>query len=437
MTSNIIYTRISIVILTIVAILGTASSCSIPGFFNSTTAAATTYGLIKKDPGVRADGFVRANAVVGLDGNTDNQGLSNLSATKIVRINKDKLYILTKEKGLFRTQNGGQTWSRIYLIPVGSSNSDTNNRNKEINTQIAQNDALIITDFAVDILQPQVLYIAVTEGNFGKIYQSLDEGNNFKEIYSEVEQNIPVLFLAIDPLNSSNIFAILQEGALLRTTDSGLSWEKVRSFKDTPVQIGFVPEFNNLFFVLFASDGLAFSKDTGATWEILALTKAPSEIGENQPKDGLDISFSQNAKFGKYEKIVPITAGITYTTDGKITNPSGKNTWLLIADKQMWYSQNAGNDFKKLVLPLQSEQANIYDIAFDPNSGLNRILASVDNRLFITTNQGKSWNTQDNINLSNPIGNISQILIEKENTEIIYLTLINPKATRNNGLFSF
>lgn len=431
------YRRIAVIALTIVAILGTASSCSVPGFLNSSSSKTTTYGLVKKDPAVRAEGFVRANAIVGVEGNTDNQGLSKLSTLKIVRVNKDKLYILTKEKGLFRSENGGQTWTRVYLIPVGSENSNSSERQKEINAKIASNDKITIIDFAIDSLQPQVIYITVLENNLGKIYQSLDEGKNFKEIYSEVEQDIRVLFITVDPLNSSNIFAILEEGALLRTTDSGLSWQKVRSFRDNPVQIGFVPEFNNLFFVLFEKDGLAYSTDTGNNWQLLALTKAASEIGENQPKDGLDISFSKNAKFGRYEKIIPVTAGITYNSSGKVNNPSNKNPWLLIADKQMWYSENAGNNFKKLVLPIQSEQANIYDVVPDPNAGLNRILASVDNRLFITTNQGKSWNTQDNINLSTEIGNISQILIEPENTEVIYLTLINPKAIRSNGLFNF
>lgn len=436
MTNNPIRLRIITIIITIVAVLGTAASCSIPGFPNNNTKPNITYGIIKQDLAVRKEGFVKANAVVGLDGNTDNQGLSTLSTIKIDRVTKDKLYILTKEKGLFKTENAGQTWSRIYLIPVGSSNTNNSEKQKELNSQVANNDRILITDFAIDPLQPKTIYLAVFENNFGKIYQSTDEGVSFKQIYSEVQQNIKVLFLTVDPLKSSNIFAILEKGALLRTTDSGLSWQKVRSFKDTPVQIGFVPEFNNLFFVLFERDGLAYSKDVGANWEVLSLSKSVSQIGENQPKDGLDITFSKDKKFGRYEKIIPVIAGISYKSDGKITNPSGKNPWLLVADKQMWYSENANDDFRKLALPLQSEQANIYDIAPDPVVGLDRILASVDNRLFITTNKGQSWNTQDNINLSNPIGNISQIIIDSENPEIVYLGIVNPNASKSNGILN-
>jgi|688.fasta_scaffold09067_13 photosystem II stability/assembly factor-like uncharacterized protein len=435
--SKIFWQRILIVIFTSITILGTAASCSIP-FVSNQAKPTTVYGVLKNDPAVRSDGFVRANAVLQPDGSTDNQGLSGLSVLKIERISKDLLFSLTKQKGLFKSSNGGQIWQRIYLIPVGSTNSDARAKTQEINNQIAANDKIQITDFAIDPNNEKVIYLSVTENRLGKIYQSLDQGITFKEVYSEVQNDIEVLFLTVDPLNSNNIFAILEKGALLRSLDSGLTWEKVRSFKDTPVQIGFVPEFDKLFFVLFQDDGLAYSNDLGDTWVTQKLTKSGSSIGESQPKDSLDLGFGGKATFGKYEKLIPVTAGILVDkATSKITNPTAKKPWILLADKQIWYSQNSGEDFTKLALPLQSEQANIYDVAADPNSGLSRIIASIDSRLFITTNQGQSWNTQDNVNLSSPTGNISQIIVEKENNQIIYLGLIDPKAKRQKGLFVF
>lgn len=435
--SEIFWQRVLIVIFTSITILGTAASCSIP-FINNQSKPTVIYGVLKNDPAVRSDGFVRANAVLQPDGSTDNQGLSGLSVLKIERISKDLLFSLTKQKGLFKSSNGGQIWQRIYLIPVGSNNSDAKAKTQEINNQIAANDKIQITDFAIDPNNEKVIYLSVIENRLGKIYQSLDQGVTFKEVYSEVQNDIEVLFLTVDPLNSNNIFAILEKGALLRSLDSGLTWKKVRSFKDTPVQIGFVPEFDKLFFVLFQDEGLAYSKDLGDTWITQKLTKSASSIGESQPKDSLDLGFGGKATFGRYEKLIPVTAGILVDkATTKITNPTAKKPWILLADKQIWYSQNSGENFTKLALPLQSEQANIYDVAPDPNSGLSRIIASIDNRLFITTNQGQSWNTQDNVNLSNPTGNISQIVVEKENNQIIYLGLIDPKAKRQKGLFVF
>jgi photosystem II stability/assembly factor-like uncharacterized protein len=430
--------RSFIIIFTSVAILGTASSCSLPNAFNLNQTNTTTYGVLKSDPAIRQDGFVRANSVIDLNGNTDTRGLTPLSTLKMVRVTKDNLYILTKEKGIFKSEDGAVNWKRSYVFPVGSDNGDANARTREITAQVATNDKFIVSDFAVDILQEKIIYVAGKENSIGKIFQSLDGGETYKEIYSEVERNIGVLFLTVDPINSLRIFAVLDGGALLRSLDGGLTWQKIRSFKDVPVQIGFVPEFGSLLFVLFEKDGLATSRNNGNTWDISPLTKASSEIGENQPKDGLDLTFSNSAKFGRYEKIIPVTATLTYDREtGQVNRPNNPKPWILIADRQMWYSEDAGRDFKKLILPLQSEQLNLYDVAPDPNSGLGQIYASIDNRLFITRNKGQTWNTQDNINLSGTIGNISQIIIDKDNPEIVYVCLVDAKFKRSNGLFQF
>ncbi|MFM6254933.1 MAG: hypothetical protein ACKPEQ_38340, partial [Dolichospermum sp.] len=88
--SEIFWQRVLIVIFTSITILGTAASCSIP-FINNQSKPTVIYGVLKNDPAVRSDGFVRANAVLQPDGSTDNQGLSGLSVLKIERISKDLL----------------------------------------------------------------------------------------------------------------------------------------------------------------------------------------------------------------------------------------------------------------------------------------------------------------------------------------------------------
>jgi hypothetical protein len=203
--------------------------------------------------------------------------------------------------------------------------------------------------------------------------------------------------------------------------------------------MGFIPEFENMFYILFRKAGLATSTDEGRTWQIKELTKADSEIGEKQPKDELDVSFEEDPTFGIYEKIVPVTAGINYNSEtGQITNANGKQPWLLIADRQMWFSTDAGEDFQKLVLPSQAEQYNISDIAPDPVNGLNKIYVSIDNKLFLTQNQGETWSTKDFIKVNGGnIGNISQILIEPTNTSIKYLSLVDKSADSRRGLFVF
>lgn len=435
---NIFFRRFLVICFSAISVLGTAFSCSLPTGFGIGQTQATTLGLLKRDSEIREEGFVRANSVVNVDGQNDSQGLSKISISKIYRFDKENLFILTKEKGIFKTEDSAFNWKRIYIVPVDSKNSDNNAKTKENASKIAQNDKLIINDFAVDPADKQNIFLALSENNVGKIYQSKDGGSSFKEIYKEVSQNIGVSLIAIDPVDTQKVYAVLEKGALIKSLDGGQTWQKIRSFKDTPIQIGFVPEFGQAFFLLFATDGLAFSNNSGETWELQKLSKDKSEIGENQPKDNFDISFTQASIFGKYEKIIPVTTGFSFDYDSKrVTKSQNSKSWILIADRQIWVSGNNGQNFKKLVLPAQREQLNIYDVNYNPQVGLSELYVSINNKLFTTQNQGSSWNTQDQINLSGELGNISQILVDSDNPSIVYLALADKKYSRQNGFLSF
>ena len=107
--------------------------------------------------------------------------------------------------------------------------------------------------------------------------------------------------------------------------------------------------------------------------------------------------------------------------------------FLLIADRQVWFAGSPSENFTKLVLPVQNEQYNILDAAPDPRVGLDKILVSVDNTIFETQNRGQSWSLKDKIQIKTPIGNVGQILIDPNNSEIIYLMLVDAKAKRGTG----
>jgi len=427
--ANTYFRRLGIIVFSGVTILGTASSCALPSFLGGSQPSTTTFGVIKKDPEVRDDGlFVRANAAKNLKGEIEQQGISTYSVLKLVQINKDILFALTKEKGLFKTIDSGITWQRLYPIKVNGAGD---------NSGISRNDNLIVNDFAVDINQDKTIYISAKENTFAKVYQSLDGGENFKEVYIGVETGIGALLVTLDPVNPQRIYAVLEKGALIRSLDAGVTWQKIRSFKDIPIQIGFVPEFGNLLYILFATDGLAVSKDNGENFDINLLKKSASSIGEQQPKDGLDLTFSNSPNFGKYEKIIPVTAGLQFDFETKKASKPDSQSWILIADRQMWFSESSKSNFQKLVLPLQSEQYNLADAAPDPSVGLNKIYASIDNQLFVTRNRGQSWSIQQIAGFNGNIGNIGSILIDKTNSEIMYLGLLNSKARRNSGFFIF
>ena len=502
---NLLFRKIFVVIFSSIAIFSSAAACTLPGLGGSNT-PATTYGVLKRDPSVRSDGFGPVRSIKGQD--CDNSRcLSGLSGIKLLQVDDQNIYFLSRNKGLFRTTDGGREWERLYFFPIDNIDGKKTIQNdkgeniqtdktkdeidSEINTKIAQNDSFGASDFTVDLREPNRIYVSGIFDGIGRILQSVDSGKSFVEIYKEVDKNIGVKMITIHSKSSQRIFGILDKGAMIRSMDSGVTWQKVRSFKETPVQIGFVPEFDNLFFALFPTLGFATSSDDGETWQTQELTRENSKIGETQNRDKFEANpFAGKEKFGTYEKVIPVVQGVNYLETQKNTQntsktPSNENSnspansnnlklpnlpnienpfvsksktsipkidtknsqnqiktlpsppinlpFLLIADRQVWFAPSPSENFTKLVLPVQNEQYNILDAAPDPRVGLDKILVSVDNTIFETQNRGQSWSLKDKVQIKTPIGNIGQILIDKNNPEIIYLMLVDAKAKRGTG----
>jgi photosystem II stability/assembly factor-like uncharacterized protein len=384
---------------TALAILNLAASCTLPGLnLGSINNSGLVLGVLKKDPAI-SKSFGKINSVKTLDGSVNKQGLGNISTLAIEQIDKDNYYLLTKNKGFFVTKDGGKLWSRQYIYPIRTNSGQAD---------LAANDSFQSTSIKVDPANKNLILISGTVNGVGKIFRSVNGGKNWDEAYTEIDTNTEILSLAIDPKNNANVFALLKKGVLLGSSDSGQSWRKVNDFSNTGIKIGFVPQFNNLFYILLQNKGLLISSDNGATWVEKKLSRSTSSVGESQ---GLNFNLqgSNFQKFSNFEDIIPVEANL--------------DTWLVIADKQLWLGEGLDNPFQKLVFPLQDERYNFAAIAPDPVKGKERILASIDNQLFETKNQGQSWSISSPSGRGVSIGNISSILVDKTNPEIVYLTL--------------
>ncbi|NJL96233.1 hypothetical protein HC864_00140 [Candidatus Gracilibacteria bacterium] len=238
-TNSVIMQRIATLTLTSFAILTTAASCTLPGLDFGSRNDGQILGVLKRDPSI-SSAFGKINSVKLLDNTSNPQGLTTVPTLKIEQISSDEFYLLTRTKGLFYTDSGGKQWSRKYIFPVTPNNQQTQ-------TQLIQNDSLIGTELKIDSNNPKVLFYAGIQNDIGKIYRSVNGGKNFDEVYSAVDTNTSIISIAIDPNNNANVFGLLNQGTLIRSQDSGQSWSKMRDFNDQAIQLGFVPEFDNLF----------------------------------------------------------------------------------------------------------------------------------------------------------------------------------------------
>jgi hypothetical protein len=433
---SVVTQRFVILVFTAMIILSSAASCTLPGLNNSSK-TTNILGILKQDPnfklpdGTKREGFGSVNAVKLLDGSYETSGLATISGTKMIQLGKEDFYLLTQNKGLFKSiktkEINGKTydfevlaWERKYVFPIPQ-----NATQDQLDAALTQNNGFIATNVSTLIDKPKIVYLTGKVGTIGKIFKSTDGGNSFKEVYSEIQSGVGVVTSTIDPRNENRIYAALEGGSIIRSLDGGLSWQKIINVSDAVLQIGFVPEFDNLFYIVSKTKGMIVSYNDGDNWSEVGLTKnASQKQGVDQPKDiALNTNIIVPEKFGVFEKLIPVTAK--------------KGQWLLIADRQIWFTEALDKPFNKLILPLEKEQFNIADAQPDPQKGLDRILVSIEDKLFETMNKGQSWSTNDRINLSSPTGNIGQIVIDKTDPQVVYLMLIDPKNTRSSLLFGF
>jgi hypothetical protein len=424
--------KISLFGFTTICILTTAASCSLNPF-DSTPKVVGLMGIIKQDPAIDPSRFGPINAVRLLNNVVEPTALNNSPVIKIKQIDSQTLFVLTRDKGVLFSQNGGIDWTRLYIYPVEYTADTDKQKQAVFQAQLARNDASLITDFWVNPSDISVIYIAANEGGVAKIFKTIDGGANFTQVYSEVNNGTSVDKVLIDPKNSNHVYALLNKNALIQTLDGGNSWLKSEDYtqdkSDKIVQIDILPELNT-FFMVFERGGVAISQD-GQRWTPQKLTKldpvkykeAQDQQAQQNSQDKLNgvISNGNNIisnfitgldGFSTYKKIIPIPG--RQNLDQK--------PFLLLADDSLWYSSDISKPFVQIKnIPVQESKINILDVAVNPLKGLDQIYIAIGNRLMTSENRGQSWKMKE-LGVDN-LANISQIQIDPENPEVIYLGL--------------
>jgi hypothetical protein len=424
--------KISLISFTTICILTTAASCSLNPF-DSTPKVVGLMGMIKQDPAIDPSRFGPINAVRLLNNVVEPTALNNSPVIKIKQIDSQTLFVLTRDKGVLFSQNGGIDWTRLYIYPVEYTADTDKQKQAVFQAQLAKNDFALITDFWVNPTDISVIYIAANEGGIAKIFKTIDGGATFTQVYSEVNAGTSVDKVLIDPKNPNHVYALLNKNALIQTLDGGNSWLKSEDYtqdkSDKIVQIDILPELNT-FFMVFERGGVAISQD-GQRWTPQKLTKldpvkykeAQDQQAQQNSQDKLNgvISNGNNIisnfitgldGFNTYKKIIPVPG--RQNLDQK--------PFLLLADDSLWYSSDISKPFVQIKnIPVQESKINILDVAVNPLKGLDQIYIAIGNRLMTSENRGQSWKMKE-LGVDN-LANISQIQIDPENPEVIYLGL--------------
>lgn len=132
----------------------------------------------------------------------------------------------TEERGVYKTTDGGKTWTRILY---------NNNRTG-------------VGDLVMDPTNPNKLFAAMWEhrrwpwffesgGEGSGLYMTLDGGETWEELTSEdglPEGELGRMGIAIAPSNPEMVYAIVEskKNAIYRSSDGGYTWEKRQEFEE-------------------------------------------------------------------------------------------------------------------------------------------------------------------------------------------------------------
>lgn len=167
------------------------------------------------------------------------------------------------ERGLYKTIDGGKTWTRILEIGeyTGVSDLEMDPRNPDIL-------------YATSHQRERRVYSKIDGGPESAIYKSVDAGETWTKLKTGLPHgDVGRIGIAVSPANPNLVYAVIElpdnKGGVWRSADMGESWEK-RSDK-----VAGSPQYYNELYadpvdqdVIFLMDTRAGrSQDGGKTWE--------------------------------------------------------------------------------------------------------------------------------------------------------------------------
>lgn len=78
-----------------------------------------------------------------------------------------------------------------------------------------------VSGFAVDPTNPKVMYVAMRDG----LFKSTDAGASWKPIGKELKS---MTAIAVNPKRPTDVFAAAFQGAVFKSRDGGVKWERLR-----------------------------------------------------------------------------------------------------------------------------------------------------------------------------------------------------------------
>lgn len=378
------------------------------GFFRNANASNDVYTSLNQTQGqAKAAAMAGYWQQIGPFDPPQGSGSGRSNCIAFHPTNSNNILIGTASGGIWRSTNGGTTWSS--------------------NTDGLEN--LGISDIQFSQSNPNVVYAATGDRDAGDTYsygilKSVNSGLTWQPTGLQYSPSLKrrIYKIAVHPTNDSIVFAATSFG-LRKSTDGGQTWIQIKagSYRDIRFKIGdpnvmfaataaivirstnagqtwtvqsipFASSNSRLLLGLTAADpnyvyviavkssdnsfgGIYLSTDGGTTFSVKATS--PNILGR-------DASGNDNVGQGWYD----LALGVSQTNKNVLA-VGGVNVWRSIDGGNSWSLSGhwTGNSAPYV-------HADIHELKFSPHNG-NHLWACTDGGLSVSTNNGGNWSEKN------------------------------------------
>jgi len=356
-----------------------------------------------------------------------------ITSIDAVVANPTTVYVGAASGGVWKTENGGQTWNPIF------------------DEQPIQN----IGSVAIQQSNPNVVWVGTGEGNprnslnlGAGIYKTLDAGKSWKKM--GLDKTICIHRVVIDPANPNTVYVAAignpyaehPERGVFKTTDGGETWSKILYVNDTTGCADLVMDPSNpnkLIASMWqfrrkpwelksggAGSGLYMTVDGGKSWKKMGKEEGIPE----GPLGRIGIAFARSMPSRVYAKVEATKNGLYKSDDGGFNWQLVNSNAADVTDRPFYYqeiyvdpknenriydvhstitlSEDGGKSFSTLI-PYSGIHPDHHAWWIHPENP-NLIIEGNDGGIGISRDRGKSWNFDEKI----PVGQFYHINVDNE-----------------------
>lgn len=306
---------------------------------------------------------------------------------------KNVLYLGTVSNGLYKSENGADSWKKI---------TDENNILSEI---------IVINDIAIEKGNSNIIYLATLNNERGELLKSEDGGKSWNKSHIVAQAGKAVTAVEIDPIFSNIVYIGTKEiqGGFLKSENKGKDWIALYWFKTEVKDI--LVDFRNSQGIIVRTAGNIFKSVNGGTeWKSLA----KNITGSSKTK----VSFTRISSI-TMDNHNPFLVYINYLN-------------LILK------TEDGGETWEKINTPTPSKTA-VGTIPQIKQIGIinSIIYYGAGNVLYKSDNRGVSWSSYDI-----PIkGDVRYTVSDYTNQDVIYVGAFYnpppPPKKKKNPLFPF